>query len=208
MPKHRAECCHTGFVGVISVGCSFFTALGRSLVFSVEAHSFCKFPRGLCEPLAFAIKIGCQNVNCPGCLTGMLKVLVSIQKDKCKDTHTPKKVYSHNVLESTRLPSMQVLPYPARHLWLQGYSKHCVPGRLQRLLLLPRYSEIRWSSCSFRATGANQEEGKTRYKCASGCAENQLCCRAAPRAMSHCCSTGLTPCSLALTVSLDSMPSL
>lgn len=48
-----------------------------------------------------------------------------------------------------------------------------------------------------------RERGKTRYKCASGCAESR-----APRAVSRCCSTGLTLRSLALTGSLDSVPSL
>lgn len=208
MPKHRAECCHTGFVGVISVGCSFFTALGRILVFSVEAHSFYKFPRGLCELLAFAIKIGCQNVNCPGCLTGMLKVLVSIQKDKCKDTHTPKKVYSHNVLESTCLPSVQVLPCPTRHSWLRGYSKHCVPAGSKGFYCCLDIWRSGGQAVASEQQELTRERGKLDINVRLDVLKTQLCCRAAPRAMSHCCSTGLTPCSLALTVSLDSMPSL
>lgn len=43
---------------------------------------------------------------------------------------------------------------------------------LQRLFLLPRYLEIRWSNCCLRTTAANQGEGENTYKCASGCAEN------------------------------------
>jgi len=86
LSKYRAEGCPLGFVGVASVGCSFFTDLwGRSL-FSIEAHDFGKFPHGLCEPLPFAIRTGCQNVNCPGYLIGILK-------SPLKKTNT--KIYTH-----------------------------------------------------------------------------------------------------------------
>ena len=172
MPKHRAEGCHIGFVGVISVGCSFFTALGRSSAFSMEAHGFYKFPRGLCEPLAFAIKIGCQHVNCPGCLTGMLKSPGICTKRQTQRYIQTKKSLQPQCFEK-HVPPICASASPSRRALvaagLQQALRFC---RLQRLLLLPRYSEIRWSSCSFRATGANQGEEKNRYKCASGCAEN------------------------------------
>lgn len=156
MWKHRVEDCPLGFVGVMSVGCSFFTGLGRSSVFFVEAHRYCDFPRGLHELPAFAIKIGCQNANCPGCLTSMLKSPAVCTKRPSQRYADTKKVYGHNVFKSTCLPSLSALPCPTGRLW---GPRSC---RLRRLLLLPRYSEVRWSSCSFRATGANQGEGENK----------------------------------------------
>lgn len=85
-------------------------SLGSSSVFFMEAPVFYKFSRGLREPLAFAIKIGHQSVSCPGCLIGML---LSLQKDKQKVIHEQKRVYGHNILQSTPLPSVEVLPHPA-----------------------------------------------------------------------------------------------
>lgn len=63
-------------------------SLGSSSVFFMEAPGLSKFPRGLREPLAFAIKIGHQSVSCPGCLIGML---LSLQKDKQKVIRATKK---------------------------------------------------------------------------------------------------------------------
>lgn len=149
MWKHRAEDCPLGFVGVMSVGCSFFTGLGRSSVFFVEAHRYCDFPRGLHELPAFAIKIGCQNANCPGCLTSMLKSPAVCTKRPSQRYADTKKVYGHNVFKSTCLPSSSA-----------ACEDHVPEGSED--LLLPRYSEVRWSSCSFRATGANQGEGENK----------------------------------------------
>lgn len=153
MWKNRAEYCPLGFVAVMSVGCSFFTGLGRSSVSFVEAHGFCDFPRGLHELPAFAIKIGCQNVNCRGYFADTLKSPATRTKRPSQRYAHTEEVYGHDVFKSACLPSLSALPRPTGRSW---GPRSC---RLRRLLLLPRYLEGRWSSCSFRATGANQGEG-------------------------------------------------
>lgn len=175
----------------MSVGCSFFTGLGRSSVFFVEAHRYCDFPRGLHELPAFAIKIGCQNANCPGCLTSMLKSPAVCTKRPSQRYADTKKVYGHNVFKSTCLPSSSA-----------ACEDH-VPAGSEDFY---RCLDVRKSGGQAVASEQQEltrERGKTRYKCASGCAESR-----APRAVSRCCSTGLTLRSLALTGSLDSVPSL
>lgn len=169
---HRTEDSHIGFVGVSSVGCSFFITLGRSSVFSGEARGFLKFPRGLCEPLVFATKIGCQNVNRPGCLTGMLKSPgIHAKRQTLRHTHTKKSLQPQWFEKHTRPIRASASPI-RRALVAAGVKQALCSCGVRRFLLLPRYSEIRRSSYSFRRTGANQGEGKNRYKCASGCAEN------------------------------------